>query len=134
MKSFMFVVLLAVTLGYATVDAAKRPEARFTGPENITSKAHVLLASKNSVNDRILSSTYHSVDRSHRIAHNQEILIRLVEFARITRVEGWAGTDSVLKVLDGGLGHNFIKLGYNTEEHKSFSYRVDVYGVLECDD
>ncbi|XP_035451904.2 uncharacterized protein LOC118277288 [Spodoptera frugiperda] len=134
MKSVTLVVLLAVTLGYAAVDAASRPQALFTEPDDNLEKPRVLLASKNSDNDRLLSSTYHRVDRSHRVAHNQEIVIRLVEYARITRVEGWGGSDSVLKVLDGGLGHNFIKLGYGTEEEMDFNYRFYVYGYLVCDD
>ncbi|KAF9411574.1 hypothetical protein HW555_009646 [Spodoptera exigua] len=132
MKSVLLIALLAVTYVYATVDL---PEAEFRRPEVNASNLRLILGSKSGGDDRLLSKTYHYVEGSHRIAHRQEILIRLVDYARITRVEGWPGNpDLNLYVLEGGLGQNFVKLGYNTEENTFFSYTVDVYGVLVCDD
>ncbi|KAF9411584.1 hypothetical protein HW555_009656 [Spodoptera exigua] len=132
MKSLLLIALLAVTYVYATVDL---PEAEFRRPKENASNLRLILGSKSVGDDRLLSKTYHYVERSHRIAHRQEILIRLVDYARITRVEGWPGNpDLGLTVLEGGFGQNFVKLGYVTEENMDFSYTIDVYGVLVCDD
>ncbi|CAH0696323.1 unnamed protein product [Spodoptera exigua] len=128
MKTVLLIALLAVTYVYATVDL---PEAEFRRPKVNASNLRLILGSKSGSDERLLSRTYHYVEGSHRIAHRQEILIRLVDYARITRVEGWPGNpDLELTVLEGGFGQNFVKLGYNTEENTFFSYTLDVYGVL----
>ncbi|KAF9411575.1 hypothetical protein HW555_009647 [Spodoptera exigua] len=132
MKSVLLIALLAVTYVYAAVDLSGD---EFKRPELNASKLRLILGSKSGGDERLLSRTYHYVEGSHRIAHRQEILIRLVDYARITRVEGWPGNpDLELTVLEGGLGQSFIKLGYVTEENTFFSYTLDVYGVLVCDD
>uniref|UniRef100_A0A2H1VN41 SFRICE_006016 n=1 Tax=Spodoptera frugiperda TaxID=7108 RepID=A0A2H1VN41_SPOFR len=133
MKSVTLVVLLAVTLGYAAVDGDDLPEAPSTGPEGISTRNGILSIGDD--NGRLFSSTTHQVNSSPNVLHKQEVFIRLVEYANITGIR--ANPSSMLGVvtlIDGGLGHNYVKLGFNSQKHLGYTYRILVYGSLVCDD
>nr|QOW17653.1 REPAT [Spodoptera exigua] len=131
MKDVLLIALLAVTLGCATADSRDLPEPAASGSRG-TDRSQLAIGEIGS--SRILSSTTHRVPSENGIAHTQDVLIRLVEYANITAIRGTTSFLSAAEIflLEGGLGHNYVKLGFITEKGFGYNYAITVYGDMVC--
>uniref|UniRef100_A0A2H1VIV6 SFRICE_012875 n=1 Tax=Spodoptera frugiperda TaxID=7108 RepID=A0A2H1VIV6_SPOFR len=125
MKSIFIIVLLAgcVAVGYTSatevepsVESAVRSGLSLgsIGPDN-----------------RLLSNTNHAVEAAVYVVQRQEVLIRTVEYSKITSIhvsEVGTPVNSTVSLIDGGLNRNFVKFLFQSQVGRAYSYNSYVIG------
>ncbi|KAF9411565.1 hypothetical protein HW555_009637 [Spodoptera exigua] len=129
MKSIFVSILLAgcVAVGYASATEVENSIAEET-------RSGLSLGSIGS-GDRLLSNTNHAVEAALYVMQMQEVLIRTVEYSKITSIrvtEVGTSQNAIVDIIDGGLTKNFVKLLFRSEKGRAYSFNVRIHGTIEC--
>uniref|UniRef100_A0A2H1VN40 SFRICE_006014 n=1 Tax=Spodoptera frugiperda TaxID=7108 RepID=A0A2H1VN40_SPOFR len=84
--------------------------------------------------DRLISTTIHTMEALSFFINYQEVTYRGLENTNITMIrttEPWGSTEVVL--LDGGLYHNFVTLGFKSARSSSMTnMAIDIFATINC--